>query len=249
MTQLKEFERVDEFMRENIRIIQSPNFFAFSVDAVLLAEFARVPRRSNARIVDFCSGNGVVALLLTHKTKANVLGIELQEALVDMARRSANLNALQERVTFVQADLRMVSRPERLCDVVTCNPPYFSVANKQEQHHLTSHAIARHEVYLTLEDWVKKAQLFLKDKGKLYCVYRPDRLDDLMEVLLKYGFSIHRMQFAHSKMNRPAKVVLVEAIYRGGRQGVKIEPPIIIYNDDNTYTEQMTAIYYGETHE
>lgn len=239
-------ERVDAFIRENLQIIQSPHYFSFSADAILLAEFAHVPRRATARIMDFCSGNGVIPILLSKRTQANIDAVEYQTPLVDMAQRSARLNGLEARLNFMQADLNELSRPAHLYDLITCNPPYFSVENKQSQHHLTSHAIARHEIYLTLEQWVQKARLFLKDKGKLCCVYRPDRLDDLMETLLRHGFSIHRMRFAHPKAHLPAKVVLVEAIYRGGRQGVIIEPPIIIYETDNTYTAEMQAIYYGE---
>lgn len=242
---LREGERLDIFVREKLHIIQSSHYFAYSVDAVLLAEFARVPRRASARIIDFCSGNGAVALLLSAKTQAVIDTVELQAPLVEMAQRSVALNGLSEQIVVRQADLNELSRPDQLYDVVTCNPPYFSLDKQQTQHHLTSHAIARHEICLTLAQWVKKAALFLKEKGKLYCVYRPDRLDDLMEMLLSQGFGVHRIQFAYAKANQTAKVVLVEAIYQGGRAGVKIEPPIIIYNDDNTYTEQMRAIYYG----
>lgn len=246
ITQLvRQGERVDTFIRENLQIIQSPHYFAFSVDAILLADFACVPRRATGRIVDFCTGSGAIPLLLSQRTKATIEGIEVQPDLVDMAQRSVALNQLEHRIKIIEANLNDMPRPKHLYDVVTCNPPYFSVENKQIQHHLTSHAIARHEVLLTLEQWVGKAQIYLKDKGKLFCVYRPDRLDDLMETLLRYHFSVHRIRFAHPKANHAAKVVLVEAIYRGGRQGVKIEPPIIIYSDDNTYTAEMQAIYYG----
>ncbi|MCW6675398.1 tRNA1(Val) (adenine(37)-N6)-methyltransferase [Aerococcaceae bacterium NML180378] len=238
-------ERVDAFIRENLQIIQSPHYFSFSVDAILLAEFANVPRRASGRIMDFCSGNGVIPILLSKRTQANIDAVEYQAPLVDMAKRSAQLNGLETRLNFIQADLNELPRPQQLYDLITCNPPYFSVQNKQSQHHLTSHAIARHEVFLTLEQWVHKARIFLKDKGKLCCVYRPDRLDDLMEMLLRHGFSVNRMRFAYPKAHLPAKVVLIEAIYRGGRQGVVIEPPITIYQADNTYTPEMQAIYYG----
>lgn len=242
---LKAGERLDYLARQDLKIIQNPDYFAFSVDAVLLAHFARVPRRQTARILDLCSGTGVIPFLLSTKTQGQIDGVELQEALVDMAQRSCQLNHLTDRLTFRQGDVKDLEVARPLYDVVTCNPPYFSVTNKQTQHRLTSHAIARHEVYLTLEQWVQQAKRQLKTRGKLFCVYRPDRLDDLMETLLAAGFSVHRLQFAYGKADQVAKIVLIEAIYAGGRQGVKVEPPVIIYGPDHQYTEQMQAIYHG----
>ena len=244
--ELQAGERLDRLVREQLDIIQNPAYFAFSVDAILLAYFARVPRRQTARILDLCSGNGVIPLLLSHKTQATIKGVELQAPLVEMAQRSVALNQLDQQITIEQADVVTLAAPDVLYDVVTCNPPYFSVENKQSQHRLTPHAIARHEVHLRLDQWIAQARRQLKDRGKLFCVYRPDRLDDLMEGLLQAGFGIHRIQFAYGKADQPAKVVLVEAICQGGRQGVKIEPPIIIYGADNQYTAEMRAIYYGE---
>ena len=242
---LRAGERLDELKREGRVIIQNPAYFAFSVDAVLLADFAHVPRRETAKILDLCSGNGVIPLLLSYKTKGQIDAVELQAELVEMAQRSVQLNGLTEQIRIWQQDVVTLAAPNQLYDVVTCNPPYFSVENKQAQHHLTPHAIARHEVHLKLAQWVQQARRQLKDRGKLYCVYRPERLDDLMEALLQAGFGIHRMRFAYGKADQPAKVVLVEAISHGGRQGVKIEPPIIMYDEHNHYTPEMQAIYFG----
>lgn len=244
--ELKEHERLDYFVREQLSIIQSSQYFAYSVDAILLANFVRVSKKSNVKLIDFCSGNGVLPLLLSTKTSGKIEGVEIQAPLVDMANRSIQLNQLQDRITMHHANLNDFQRTHKLYDVITCNPPYFSMKSNYEMHHLTSHAIARHEVHLTLSEWVTKARSFLRDKGKLYCVYRPERLDDLVEALLSVGFSMNRMQFAHGKADSPAKIVLIEAIANGGRQGVVIEPPIIIYNDQNVYTPQMRQIYYGE---
>ncbi|WP_314693961.1 methyltransferase domain-containing protein, partial [uncultured Abiotrophia sp.] len=139
---LKPGERLDYLAREKLSIIQNPDYFAFSVDAILLAHFAKVPRRQTARILDLCSGTGVIPFLLSAKTAGHIDAIELQEALVDMAQRSCQLNNLTDRLTFRQGDVKTMEAARPLYDVVTCNPPYFSVTNKQTQHHLTSHAIA-----------------------------------------------------------------------------------------------------------
>lgn len=239
-------ERVDYFMREKLDIIQSDQYFTYSVDALLLADFVPVPRNPRVRMIDFCSGNGVIPLLLSQRTQAPIVAVEIQEALVDMARRSVALNHLTDQINIIHSDLNELKKPEKLFDIITCNPPYFVVENQHSQHRLTSHAIARHELYLTMDQWVQKASIFLKERGKLFFVHRPDRLDDIYETLLRHHFSVHRMRFIYPKAGQNAKSVLVEAIYRGGRQGVKIEPPLVVHTDENQYTPEMQAIYFGE---
>ncbi|MGX7091836.1 tRNA1(Val) (adenine(37)-N6)-methyltransferase [Hutsoniella sourekii] len=242
---LKQDERIDNFLQANIQIIQNPQYFMLSVDALLLADFIELPKRS-FHYVDFCCGNGVIPLLLSARTDQNLLGIELQEDLVDMARRSAQLNKVDGQVTFLCQDLKEFKRPSGvLFDVVSCNPPYFVVEGSQAVHQLDSHAIARHEIYLKLEDWVDKARQIMKTKGKLYIVHRPERLDDLMEVLLAKGFAVNRLKFVYSKPSGRAKTVLIEAIYQGGRQGVKVDPPFIVHQEDGSYSPEMLAIYHG----
>lgn len=238
-------ERVDSFIRENIKIIQSPDYFAFSVDAILLAEFIKLPERRSFRYIDFCSGNGVIPLLLSHRTKAPLLGVEIQKELVDMARRSIQLNGLTEQIQIIEADVNDLTKPQPLFDIISCNPPYFPVDRSKDYHHLSSHAMARHELTLTLDQWIYKAAVLLREKGRLFLVHRPDRLDDITETLLKHQFSLHRIRFVHPKANQKANAVLIEAIYRGGRQGVIIDPPIVVHTADNQYTEEMRAIYFG----
>lgn len=243
---LKEGERIDQFIRENIQLIQSRNFFNMSVDAVLLADFIQLPAQRHFHYVDFCSGNGVIPLLLSARTKEKLIGIEIQEPLVDMAQRSIALNHLEDQITMIQADINALTLKDwPNMDIISCNPPYFLVENTQKIHHLNSHAIARHELLLTMDQWIKQASRMLKTKGKLFFVHRPDRLDDMMATLEKYDFSVNRIKFIYPKADMNANGVLIEAIRSGGRRGVKIEPPIIVHNADNSYTDEMQAIYFG----
>lgn len=219
-----------------------------SLDAILLAHFIKLPTNTEApwHYIDFCSGNGVIPLLLSKKTKQPLLGIEIQEDLVDMARRSAQLNEVSEQVTFIHQDLNDYQRPNHvLYDAISCNPPYFLVENSHETHKITSHAIARHEIFLTMEQWVQKAKSLLKTKGKLYIVHRPDRLDDLFQTLEKYQFGINRLQFIYPKATQQANGIMIEAIAQGGRRGVKIDPPIIVHQENGQYTQEMMSIYHG----
>lgn len=239
-------ERVDYFIREQLDIIQSDQFFTFSVDAILLANFASVQRNPKTRLMDFCSGNGVIPLLLSQRTQGTIKAVEIQPELVDMARRSVTMNGLDEQIEIIETDLNELSKPKQLFDMITCNPPFFVVESHKDQHKLTSHRIARHELYVTMDQWIHKASVLLREKGKLVFVHRPERLDDIFETLLRHQFSVHRIKFVHPKAGHNAKSVLVEAIYRGGRQGVKIEPALVVHTEENQYTPEMQAIYFGE---
>lgn len=243
--QLNQGERIDQLFREKRKIIQSKSYFAFSLDAVLLADFIDLPKNKAFRYLDFCSGNGIIPILLSARTREVLEGIEIQAPLVDMAKRSIQLNRLENQVKIYQGDIRDLRKPDKEYDFISCNPPYFLPSASKDLHKVTSHQIARHEITLSMEDWIQKAGILLKEKGRLYLVHRPDRLDDLMESLLKYHFSIKRMKFVHPKANENANIVLIEAIYRGGRRGVRIEPSIIVHQENNQYTPEMRAIYYG----
>lgn len=242
---VKEGERLDFLLRERRYVIQSPEFFSFSVDAVLLADFVRFPKRKQLKIIDFCSGVGIIPLLLSYQTSASIVGMELQADLVDMAQRSVQLNQLEDQITILEQDIRALQRSQDLVDVITCNPPYFTLDESHQIKDKTSLALARHELCLTLEDWVSKANLLLKDRGRLFIVFRPNRLDDLMEILLRYQFTINRMKFIYPKAGQEANGVLVEAILRGGRRGVRVEPGVVVHKANHDYTDQMKEIYYG----
>lgn len=244
--ELKDHERIDYLYRENRQIIQSQQYFAFSLDAVLLADFVELPKQKPFKLLDFCSGNGIIPLLLSARTNQVLEGIEYQAPLVDMAQRSVSLNGLERQIKIIEGDIRTLAMPQIPYDFITCNPPYFVPAASKDLHRLSSHQIARHELTLTMAEWVKKAQLLLRDRGRLYIVHRPDRLDDLMECLLAHQFSVKRMKFVYPKVGDLANIVLIEAILRGGRRGVRIEPGLIVHTPDNQYTAEMKAIYYGQ---
>lgn len=120
---LHEAERIDDLLTHDLRIIQSDEVFSFSMDAVLLARFASVPPRG--RVLDLCTGNGVIPMLLSTRTKASIEGIEIQPRLADMARRSVSLNGLEEKVQIHEGDLRELhlTAGYGVYDAITVNPP------------------------------------------------------------------------------------------------------------------------------
>ncbi|WP_462410011.1 tRNA1(Val) (adenine(37)-N6)-methyltransferase [Neobacillus sp. Marseille-QA0830] len=246
MVHLKDDERLDYLLAENLRIIQSPSVFAFSLDAVLLARFVYVPIQKG-NLIDLCSGNGVIPLFLSARTKGKIIGVEIQERLYDMAVRSIEYNFLQHRLQMIHGDIKEM--PKQLgygkFDVVTCNPPYFTTppaGTVNPNEHL---AIARHEIFCTLEDAVKASSELAKQGGKVAFVHRPGRLLDIITLMRKYRLEPKRIQFVYSKKGKEANTLLVEAI-KDGSPDLKILPPLVVYEDNDEYTKEIREILYGE---
>ncbi|OIK16744.1 hypothetical protein BIV60_03160 [Bacillus sp. MUM 116] len=246
MVNLKDDERLDYLLAEDLRIIQSPSVFAFSLDAVLLARFVYVPIQKG-NLVDLCSGNGVIPLFLSARTKGKITGVEIQERLYDMAIRSIEYNDLQDRLKMIHGDIK--DMPKQLghgnFDVVTCNPPYF-VTPKAGEINLNEHlAIARHEIHCTLEDAIRVSSQLVRQGGKVAFVHRPGRLMDIITLMRQYRLEPKRIQFVYPKIGKEANTLLIEAI-KDGSPDLKILPPIIVYNEENEYTPEIRGILYGD---
>ncbi|GGB51023.1 methyltransferase [Virgibacillus dakarensis] len=246
MVELHNDERLDYLLAdETIKIIQSPTVFSFSLDAVLLGHFASIPLKKGS-ILDLCTGNGVIPLLLSRRTRAHITAVEIQERLFDMASRNVQMNGLQEQVTMIHGDLKAMQPQlgQSNFDVVTCNPPYFRTPAKTEYNKNDYLTIARHEVFCTLEDVVKACKLHVRPGGKVAMVHRPGRLVDIITLFRNYKLEPKRMRLVYPKMGRDANMLLIEGI-RDGRADLTILPPLYIYNPDNTYTKEAEEIIYG----
>lgn len=243
---LKDDERLDYLLAENLRIIQSPSVFAFSLDAVLLARFVYVPIQKG-NIIDLCSGNGVIPLFLSARTKGKITGVEIQERLYDMAVRSIEYNSLGGRLQMIHGDIKEM--PNKLghgkFEVVTCNPPYFPTPSKEEMNPNEHLAIARHEILCTLEDAVKASSQLVRQGGKVAFVHRPGRLMDIISVMRQYRLEPKRIQFVYPKQGKEANTLLIEAI-KDGSPDLKILPPLFVYNEEGEYTAEIRKILYGE---
>lgn len=236
-------ERADDLLRDNLKIIQSDEVFSFSMDAVLLARFCSAPLRG--RIIDLCSGNGVIPLLLSSRTQASIWGVEIQERLADMAIRSVDLNRLEKRIQMLQGDLKDIHRTlgTGSFDLVTVNPPYLPVT-AGERNANVHFAAARHEIYCTLEDVVAASSRLVRFGGKVAMVHRPGRLVDILVCMRQYRLEPKRIRFVHPKVGEEANMVLVEAI-RDGKPDVRLLPPLVVYGPDGQYTQELMDIYYG----
>lgn len=237
-------ERLDLLIKENLSIIQNDDVFSFSTDALLLAHLT--PLKKKDKVMDICSGNGIIPLLLSHRTHMPIDAIEIQPQLVDMARRSVRYNELEEQIYVHEMDIKCVKQrflPSQY-DVVTCNPPYFR-ANQEYQHLKEAHRIARTEILCTFLDCVQSANHLLKQGGKMVVVQRADRLIDVLSDMRMVGIEPKMVYPIYSSPEKPAAITVVVVGIKGGKPDVKVMPPFYIYNTDKTYSSSMYEVYYG----
>ena len=221
----------------NRKIYQDDSYFSFSLDSVMLANFVTI-RLRDKNILDLGTGNGVIPLILSLRTDKNIVGVEVQESLVSLANESIQYNHLNNQISIVCADMQQYVSPSTIekYDVITCNPPYFKVNDKNFFNESKEKMIARHEVLITLEDVIKTASKLLKNNGTFALVHRTDRLLEIFDLLRKYRIEPKRVQFVYENNLKGSTLVLIEGTYNG-KSGLKVEKPFIMYKDDGTPTE------------
>ncbi|MRH45008.1 methyltransferase [Aquibacillus halophilus] len=247
MIDLQGDERLDYLLAEKeMKIIQSPTICAFSLDAVLLANFTYVPIKRGS-ILDLCTGNAVIPLLLSRRSQAEITGVEIQPRIVDMAKRSIEINDLTNQLTVIQGDLKEM--PQLLgngkFDLVTCNPPYFKTAKTEHQNKNDYLTIARHEIKCSLEDVVKACSILTRPGGKVSMVHRPGRLVEILTLFKKYKIEPKRLQLVYPKKGKEANILLIEGI-RDGSPDLKILEPLYTFDEDGKYTKEIKEIIYGK---
>ncbi|MBZ4665039.1 tRNA1(Val) (adenine(37)-N6)-methyltransferase [Mahella sp.] len=246
--ELKEEERLDDLQCGGLKIIQSPRLFSFGIDAVLLANFARI--KPGDTVVDLGTGSGVIPLLLACKTAASkIYGLEIQREMADMARRSVMLNDLEGRVDIIEGDIRKADGilGISLADAVISNPPY----RKAGSGHVSpsdARAIATYELKCTLDDVVNAASALLKNKGRFYMIHRPARLADAICGMRKAGIEPKRLRMVQPFADKKPVMFLIEGI-KGAQPHMDIMPALIIYGAEGMYTDEIYGIYGMEVPE
>ena len=241
--ELKENERIDDLEYKGLKIIQDAEGFCFGIDSVLLSDFAKNIKRES-KVVDLGTGTGIISLLLCKKTDLNkIYGVEIQQEVADMAQRSSILNGLEEKFEIINKNMKNILEvlDSNSIDAVVTNPPYMKLntgARNEEKKKL----ISRHEVECTLEDVITTSYKLLKDKGEFYMVHRAERIVDILYFLREYKLEPKLIRFVQSKIGKEPNLVLIKAIKNAGKH-LKIEKPLIIYNDNGTYTDEVLKIY------
>ena len=242
ITKLLPNERLDDLQIKGYEIIQSPGRFCFGMDAVLLSAFARV--KKNEKALDLGTGTGILPILLEAKYPGlHYTGLEIQEESADMARRSVSYNGLEEQIDIVTGDIKEAASIFGAASfgVITTNPKYLigehGLKNQNEALY-----IARHEALCTLDDILRESAKILKVKGRFYMVHRPFRLPEIMTKMCAYGIEPKRMRLVYPYIDKEPNMVLIEGM-KGGNPRMQVEPSLVVYQKDGSYTEELLALY------
>lgn len=231
---------------EGLKIIQRVDAFNFSLDSTLLADFVTINKRDKT-IIDLGCGNGYIPIFTTLRTKSNhIYGVEIQPDIYDLAKRSVKLNNLEEKITILNEDMKNLPKTfgNSYFDVITCNPPYFKfkeTSNINQNDYLT---IARHEIKITLEEVLEVTQKILKDGGTFAMVHRTERLIDVIEAFRNKGIEPKRLRFVYpKKTSTESMMILIEGKKSKNQGGLKVLPPLYIYNKNGKYTKEVLNIF------
>ena len=240
---LEENERIDDLEFKNLKVIQNKNGFCFGMDAVLLSDFAKNIKR-NAKVLDLGTGTGIIPILLCGKTELKkVIGVEIQEEVAKMAKKSILLNGLEGRFEILNCNIKELNKiyKKQTFDVIVTNPPYkkqdSGIVNENEKK-----VISRHEITANLEDFIKIAKDLLKDKGELYMVHRPERLVDILELMRKYRIEPKLLKMVCPNKNKEPNLVLIKGV-KNAKPFLKIEKNLYVYDTENKYTKEILEIY------
>jgi tRNA1(Val) A37 N6-methylase TrmN6 len=223
----------DLYDYQDYKIVQDTDAFKFSLDSILLAEFVDNVDVST-KILDLCTGNAVVPLILSYYYSNQITGFEIQESIFKLAKESLKINNVDKQINVINDDIKNIKNyfPGNNFDIITCNPPFFknnhSLINENKEK-----AIARHELTLTLPELIVTVKYLLKENGNFYLVHRPDRLEEIMELCSKNNLRVKKLTFIYSKLDEPAIMVLLKCV-KNGKIGMKV-CSVIVNHDNKTY--------------
>lgn len=227
----------------DLKIYQDDEFFKFSLESILLPNFVNINLRDKM-ILDLCSGNAPIPLILSTKTKAKIYAVELQKEIFELALESVKINSKEDQIEVLHEDVKNLNKRFKgdTFDIITVNPPYFKLNNNSIVNTNNTKTIARHEKKLTLDELLKTASFLLKNNGSFYMVHRTERLIEIIEKLKKYGLILKKIQFIHPYQNKESKLFLIKAT-KNGREGLKVIEPIYVHDEYGNYTKDIKAMF------
>lgn len=240
---LHEDETIEDLQLNGMKLIQKKNAFRFGMDSVLLAHFADI--RPKDQVADFGTGNGILPILLKGRNKGkHFYAFDILESAVNLAERNAALNGMKDSMTVIMDDVSRASlyiSPGSL-DAVICNPPYWRFASAMiSPNH--DKAVARSQSSDTLDSFLKSSFILLKGRGKLFMVYPASQMLQVMNQLHLVHLEPKRFRLVYPCLSKPANLVLVEAV-KDAKPTLHPMPPLIIYNDDGSLTNELKSVYH-----
>jgi tRNA1Val (adenine37-N6)-methyltransferase len=238
---MKDAKTLDSMFGGRIKVVQDAAGYRFSIDAVVLAHHIR-PKPTDT-VLDLGTGCGIIPLILAYReSSANIIGVEIQKELAEMADKNVRLNNMDDLITIYHKDLKELkgALPAGSIDIVCSNPPYRKTGSGRVNPN-SQRAIARHEIKTRLHDILETSAFFLKKVGRIIIIYPAERLTDLLYGMREFGLEPKLLRVVYSSVDSEAKLVILEG-RKGGRPGMKIQHPLIIYNRDGSYTGEVRAM-------
>jgi tRNA1(Val) A37 N6-methylase TrmN6 len=215
-------KKLNDLYDYGLMIYQDSDYFKFSLDSILLSEYTKLHK--NDKVIDLCTGNAPVPMILSTKYENEIVGIELQKEIYELAIESIAYNKLENQIKIVNDNVKNAKNyfPGNNFDVITCNPPYFryngkSLVNKDEKK-----SISRHELFVNLSELVETISYLVKDNGKIYMVYQAQRLLELSSELNKRNIFIKEIYFVITNDTNSINIVLIKAI-QGAKSDTKVK--------------------------
>lgn len=211
-------------------IFQDDKFFKFSLDSILLGEYASCIK-DNEKVLEMCCGNLAVSLVIANYSQASIVGFEITPVIFELAKKSILINNRTNQISVINDDVNNLGNyySAEAFDSIVCNPPYFKVDDTSYVNDILEKRIARHEVCLNLEQIFSLSTKYLKNKGKLFMVHRADRLDEIIELGSKYNLRVKNVQLISTKKGDAPMLVLIKCV-KGSKQGVKFAHELCIEN-------------------
>ena len=229
----------------NLKIVQDTEYFSFSLDSILLCNFINVNK--DYKIIDICSGNCPIPLILSSKVNNQIYAVEIQKEIYELGIESLKINNLTDKIKLLNMDAKKL--PEMFetdtFDLITCNPPYFKNIDASKKNNNIVKTIARHEIEINLDDIFKLSKKLLKNNGSVVLVHRPERLIEIIEKMKKNNIEPKRIQFVYPKIEKESNMIIIEGT-KNGNPGLKILNPIIVHNENGEYNEEIKKIFKGE---
>lgn len=228
---------------KNLKIVQNTDMFNFSLDSVLLPNFVTL-NKNTAKILDIGCGNAPIPLILSTKTSAKIIGVEIQKDVYELALKTVKMNDLEKQIEIINDDINNIYTcfETESFDTVVCNPPYFKVATTPNLNTIEYKTIARHEIKLNLEQIINIAKKVLKNNGNIAMVHRPERLSDIITIMRKNNIEPKRIRFVYPKETKEANILLIEGV-KSGRPGLKILPPLYSHCENGEYSKQIKKYF------
>jgi len=235
-------ETLDAFYHGRIRVLQKKKGYRFSVDAPLLADFIQTQPEDD--ILELGTGCGIIPLLLSLKSFRNLIALEIQASLVDLAQRNVRLNTLEDRITVVNQDLRTFS-PSRKFDVIFSNPPYYA-RDKGHLSQIPEKSVAKHELKADIFAIMRKTAECLKANGRAYFIYPERRREDFMKAMYEPGLHMQRLRLVLPRVGAAANLFLAECAFSSDMSEEML--PLILFDADGKYSAEAQEIFAGRPH-